>query len=68
MSQVMVRWRDDGSATFKNEQMQEVNEYIDFLYFKTPGQYRTRQYEISYTDATPFTLIMAEEDVNVLDY
>jgi len=30
--------------------------------------YRVRQWEFSFTDAVPFTLIAAEEEVEVLDY
>lgn len=64
---IMVRWRDDREQKWKDERQQELTERLDWAYFQTPGIYRTRQYEISVTDNTPFVLISAEEDVEVLN-
>lgn len=67
MAQVMVRWRDDASPEFYSERMQEVDKTLDFLYFHVPGIYRTRQYEFSFTDDLPFSLLAVEEEVEVIN-
>jgi len=67
MAEVMVRWRDDASPEFYSERLQEIDKVLDFLYFSVPGEYRARQYEISFTDDLPFALIAVEEQVEVLD-
>lgn len=67
MPNVMVRWRDDGAKSWVNERMQEVSKPLDFLFFHTQGIYRTRQYEFSFTDPVPFSIIMVEEEVEILD-
>ncbi len=63
---VMVRWRDDRAQGWQDELTQELAGKLDFLYFHTPGIYRTRQYEFSVTDAVPFVLIAAEEELEGL--
>jgi len=65
--EVTVRWRDDRSNKWYNERQQTVDKKLDFLYFQTPGQYRTRQYEFTITDNAPLVLIAAEEEVEILD-
>lgn len=67
MAQVMVRWRDDGAKIWYDEKQQEVSKPLDFLFFGTPGIYRTRQWEIAFTDNLPFSIITIEEEVEVLD-
>ncbi len=68
MAQVMVRWRDDFSPEFQNEREQEASKPLDFLYFHTPGIYRSRQLEIKVTDNVPFAVLAIEEEVELLDY
>jgi hypothetical protein len=41
---------------------------LDFLYFQTPGIYRSRQLEIKVTDNVPFAVLAIEEEVELLDY
>ena len=67
MSTIMAKWRDDGAKTWVNEREQDISKELDFVFFQTPGIYRTRQYEFSFTDAVPFSLIMIEEEVEALD-
>lgn len=64
----MIRWRDDRNAEWQNEIQQEVTGQMDFLYVASPQSYRTRQYEISFTDNLPFVLISMEEEVEALGY
>jgi hypothetical protein len=68
MADVMVKWRDDAAKTFINERVQEVHGEQDFIYFHTPGIFRSRQYELRFTDNEPFTLIALEEEVAVIDH
>ncbi len=68
MTQVAVRWRNDFKPQFENERQQEVSGNLDWCYFHTPGIYRTRQYEIVHTDATPMIIIAMQEEVELLDY
>lgn len=68
MAEVMVAWRDDAAKTFINERTQEVHGEQDFIYFHTPGIFRSRQYELRFTDNEPFTLIALEEEVAVIDH
>lgn len=68
MAEVMVAWRDDAAKTFINERVQEVRGEQDFIYFHTPGIFRSRQYELRFTDNEPFTLIALEEEVAVIDH
>lgn len=68
MADVMVAWRDDAVKTFVNERTQEVSGEQDFIYFHTPGIFRTRQYELRFTDNLPFTLVTMEEEVAVIDH
>lgn len=63
---VMIRWRNDNDMNFENEREQEVSKELDYLFFRTPGIYRTRQYELTFTDNAPFTLINLEEEVKAL--
>ncbi len=65
---VMIRWRNDHNASWQDEIQQEVNGKMDFLYVAIPQIYRTRQYEISFTENRPFVLISMEEEVEVLGY
>jgi len=67
-SNAMIRWRDDRAQAWQPEVMQSVTEKLDFLYVASPNTYRTRQYEISFTDNEPFVLIGMEEEVEVLGY
>ena len=66
--QVMIRWRDDRARQWQEERQQIVSEKLDFLFVAVPGTYRTRQYEISFTDEAPFVLISMEEEVEFLDH
>ena len=68
MAKVMVQWRDDASPAFYNEREQEISTELDWLYFHTPGIFRTRQYEIRFTENLPFVLIAMEEEVELLDH
>ena len=68
MAKIMVRWRDDANNQWQDERQQDVEGELDFIYFQTPGQYRTRQWEFNLTDAVPFTIIAAEEEVTPLGY
>ncbi len=68
MADVMVRWRNDALPEFESERIQAIRSPLDWLYFQTPGHYRTRQYEISFTDNLPFTVIAMEEEVELLGY
>jgi len=67
-SNVMIRWRDDRAQAWQPEVLQSVTEKLDFLFVASPNTYRTRQYEISFTDNEPFVLIGMEEDVTPLEY
>jgi hypothetical protein len=66
MADVMVKWRNDAQPSFENERIQTIKEPLDWMEFHTPGQYRARQYEISFTDNLPFTVIAMEEEVELL--
>ena len=68
MANVMARWRDDKSPNFYPEKTQEISGELDWVYFHVPGMYRARQYEISFSENLPFTLLRIEEEVEVLDY
>lgn len=63
---VMIRHRDDRAQEWQPEKMQSVTEKLDWCYFSVPGTYRTRQIELSFTDNSPFVLIMVEEEVDLL--
>lgn len=67
MATIMTRWRDDGAKQWVNEREQEISKPLDFVFFHTQGIYRTRQYEFSFTDNLPFSIIMVEEEVEILD-
>ena len=66
---LLVRWADNGSKVFSNyrEILLGFEGEDDFFYslFQL-GSYRSRQYEIVCTDNVPFSIVDAEEDVELL--
>ena len=63
------RFRDDGRKVWSNERqvsLGALGEYKNRKKFMRLGMYETRQYEIVHSDIAPFTLIEAEELVEVL--
>jgi hypothetical protein len=66
---VMIRWRDDGNATWSNEHVLSLGKVgeTEFITKMTRlGIYRSRQYEFSVTDNVPLILIDAEADVDII--
>lgn len=66
--QMMVRYRNDRGA-WKNERWLDlgpVGDHGNIVRLNQCGQYRTRQWEVAYTEDTPFVLADAQEDVEVL--
>ena len=65
---LMVRWRDD-NAKWSQEKTLSLGKHgqtdLTLRLFRT-GIFRTRQYEISATDAVPIMFTEAEEDIEVL--
>ena len=59
----MVRWRNNDEKEFINERVQEVSKELDYLFFQTSGIFQTRQFEISFTDDKPLTILNLEEEV-----
>jgi hypothetical protein len=67
---LMVRWRTDGLNDWSHEQLVDLRAVgnTDFIAdLKRLGCYRTRQYEFSFTDNAPLTLIDVEEEFEVLN-
>ncbi len=67
---ITIRWRNDNKNLWSNEKFVKLNkagntEFIARLY--RLGMYRTRQYEITMTDAVPLVLVEAEEDVDIMN-
>jgi hypothetical protein len=66
---VVVRWRDDDKAGWRNERQIPLGKIGDteFIHrMSRTGIYRTRQYEILMSENSPYTLVGAEEDFEVL--
>lgn len=66
--QMMVRYRNADSAWNVERwiNLGPVGDHENVVRLNQLGQYRTRQWEIAYTDATSFELGDAQEDVEVL--
>lgn len=63
--QMMVKWRDNGATTWKNERTIDMG-YVGETALKgrinSPGAYYSRQYQISITANAPVTLVRVEEE------
>lgn len=66
--QMMLRYRDDSGAWGPErwENLGPAGDHANVVTFHQLGQYQTRQWEITYTENTPFVLADAEEEVEVL--
>ena len=69
MCQLQIRYQDENMTNWSNAITVPVrNNGIENYIFRINrvGMYRDRQYEFTYSGATPFILVQAEEDVEVL--
>jgi hypothetical protein len=66
---LMLRWRDNGKH-WQNYRLLPLNaqgDYDQIEHIHRLGRYRTRQWEIVYTDSAPAAFVSAELDVEVVD-
>jgi hypothetical protein len=68
-AEMMVKWRDDGSTTWKTEHTIALGQVGDTEFrgqHRRCGQYFSRQYEFTLSDASPLVLVSVEEDFDIL--
>ena len=68
-AKLMIRWRDNGSTSWRNERTIDVGRVgrSDFHYsIRSLGRYKSRQYEISMSDNAPLVLVSVRESFEVL--
>lgn len=66
---MLVRWRDNGSKVWSNyREVSLGSSDVDGFYYSLfqLGSYRSRQYEFVCSDNTPFSIVEADEDVDLL--
>ena len=69
MPYLNIRYRDNGSSIWSNLDrvgMKQEGDTDFYVYYRKPGIYRARQWEFSFTDAAPFVLVEAWEDIEGL--
>ena len=68
-AQIMVKWRDNGATTWKNERTLDLGRVgeTDFHgHMRSLGRYKSRQYEISMSDNSPLVIVSVRESFEVL--
>ena len=60
-----VRFKLDRHADFDPEIQYDVEPRLDFIPINIPTIYHTKQFEFSYSDSKPLTIISLEEELRV---